>query len=113
MNWVRMEAKAYHLYDQRKFAEYPFLVLVIGVAVIVGCRLRHWLSRPMRTVVVGASAWLALIPFLLVRAASIHPIDQLMYRPLLGLCVGCWIELTFLLVIAAAALASVGQRNAS
>jgi hypothetical protein len=60
-----------------------------------------------------ALGWLGFVAFLLIRAASLHAIDPLMYRPVLGLSFGGWVELMFLLAIAAAALASVAERNAS
>jgi hypothetical protein len=113
MNLIRAEARTYHLYDYRKIAEYPFVVVVIGAALFIGWRARNWLSAAGRGLMLPALGWLGFVAFLLIRAASLHAIDPLMYRPVLGLSFGGWVELMFLLAIAAAALASVAERNAS
>lgn len=110
-NWIRTEARVFHLYDQRKFVEYPFLVVVASAALFAAVRLRDRSARCSAATATAGLASLLLTAFLLIRAASLHAIDPLMYKPMLGLRSGWWAELAFLLVIAVAAVLSSRARD--
>ena len=110
-NWIRIEARAHYLYDQRKLAEYPFLVLVAGTALYIFLRFRDQFARCGLAMVTASLAFLLLIAFLLIRAASVHAIDPLMYKMMLGFRSGWWAELGFLVVITASALLFAGRRR--
>jgi hypothetical protein len=110
-DWMRTEARAVGLYEHRKAVEYPFLVIVAVAALfIVICVWRRF-ARCGPAIATAGLAFLLLTAFLLVRAASVHAIDPLMYKPMLGLISGWWAELGFLLVIAAAAALSPRERS--
>ena len=110
-NWIRIQARAYHLYDHRQLAQYPFLLIVLAAGLFVTMRFwnsrRHW----RRPVAVAALGFLLLTIFLLVRAPSLHAIDPFMYKSWLGLRSGWWIELSFLLVIGGAAVSAIERSH--
>ena len=110
-NWIRTEARTHQLYDYRKLVEYPFVIAVLGAALFVGWQSRGRIFRRGRIVATAVLTALALIAFLLVRAASVHAIDPLMYKPILGVSAGWWAELLLLFLFAATAIASIRERR--
>ena len=65
-NWIRIEARAYYLYDHRKLAEYPFLVLVAGTALCIVLRFRDQFARCGLAIVIASLVSFLLIAFLLI-----------------------------------------------
>ena len=44
-NWIRTEARTYQLYDYRQMVEYPFVIAVLGAALLIGWQSRSRIFR--------------------------------------------------------------------
>lgn len=110
-NWIRIQARAYHLYDYRQVAQYPFLLIVLAAGLFGMLRFWNSWGRRRRPVWVAGLGLLLLTIFLLVRAPSLHAVDPFMYKSMLGLRSGWWIELSFLLVIGGAAVSAIERSH--
>jgi hypothetical protein len=102
-NWLRTDARAHHLYGFRAFVQYPFLALVLVGAMIFVRRFRHWLKMQTRSIAIAAVTMIALLAFMLVRAASAHALDGLSTIRIAGVRSGWWVEIAGLTAIALAA----------
>lgn len=88
-------------YDQRRIGQTVFIALLLAFGVVAAAYLFFWkieLSPSLRVALVGLVFLLALA---LGRAASLHAVDALLYRPIAG------IKLNWVLELAGIGLASL------
>ena len=110
-DWLRTSAKQHHLYGERAVAQYLLVLILLAAISIFARPLWHWLRNMNRSVTTAAITMAALLAFILVRAASIHALDPAMTFQVAGLRSGWWVELTGLLLIAAAACKFISEQR--
>ena len=110
-DWLRTSAKQHHLYGERSVAQYLLVLILLAAIGISAGPLWHRLRNMSRSVTTGTIAMIALLVFILVRAASIHALDPAMMFQVAGLRSGWWVELTGLLLIAAAACKFISEQR--
>ena len=108
---LRTSAKQHHLYGERAVAQYLLVLILLGAISVFARPLWHWLRNMSGSVTTAAMSMVALLAFILVRAASIHALDPAMTFQVVGLRSGWWVELTGLLLIAAAACKFMSEQR--
>ncbi|MEZ4866511.1 MAG: hypothetical protein R3C14_34650 [Caldilineaceae bacterium] len=86
-------------YDVRRTFQYDLIVGIIIVALLLFGVLLFWLRQALRTQWLTLLSVLALAVFVIIRAVSLHAIDALLSRQLLGWRVNWLIELGLLLLV--------------
>lgn len=102
-NWLRMAARGEGWYRSRAALQYLVLVLVIVAVVLFITKVRAWPHKLDSTIAAAGTAFVLLIGFIGIRAASIHEIDAAMTMSIGGLRLGWWLELAALVVVAISA----------
>jgi hypothetical protein len=93
------------IYEQRRFLQGLFLLLLAGAATFGILRLMRVLHRSSAPAKTAAAGIAMLFTFILLRAASFHHIDDWVTVDVRGLRSGWWLELVGIVVIALSALA--------
>lgn len=100
----RSTAKLDGLYEHRRLGQGLFLLALAVIAIIAVAALRHWFKRSPPPVKTAAVALVLLLSFVVVRAISIHVVDEWVTTEFAGVRAGWWLELAGIGAIALSAL---------
>jgi hypothetical protein len=100
-------------YDWHEEAQWLLGALIATALLGSLALLGSWLRGGGRTVKAAAASLSLLIAFVLVRAASLHAMDEWVVREVLGMRLGWWVELAGIAAIAASTLAFLNTRRRS
>lgn len=92
------------VYEHRRLGQAVFVLVLAILAVLATAALRHWFNRSPLPVKTGAVALVLLISFVLIRATSIHVMDEWVTAEFGGMRAGWWLELAAIAVIALSAI---------
>ena len=100
----RSIAKVDGLYEHRRLGQSLFVLALAVIAVFAVATLRHWFSRSPLPVKTAAASLVLLLSFVLVRAISIHVVDEWVTTEFAGVRAGWWLELAGIGAIALSAI---------
>ena len=100
----RSIAKLDGLYEHRRLGQSLFVLALAVIAVFAVAALRHWFSRSPLPVKTAAASLVLLLSFVLVRAISIHVVDEWVTTEFAGVRAGWWLELAGIGAIALSAI---------
>jgi hypothetical protein len=95
-------------YDYRRFIQVLFLLALALGAFFAAAGLLRWMRRSSFSQKAAATGLSLLLLFIVMRATSLHAIDQWVMRNVAGLRAGWWLELAAITVIGLSALAYRG-----
>jgi len=81
---VRVFARFHDWYGQRRLVQVAFVAVVAVACVVVAIMLARWARKAPAPTRVALAISIALIGYVLIRAASLHQFDRLIYADVLG-----------------------------
>ena len=99
------------LYEHRRLGQAVFVFALAIFAALAAVALRHWFSRSPKPVKAAAVALVLLLSFVLVRATSIHVVDEWVTAEFAGVRAGWWLELAGIATIALSAISFARARS--
>jgi hypothetical protein len=100
----RSIAKLDGLYEHRRLGQSLFVLALAVIAALAVASLRHWFARSPLLVKTAAVAVVLLLSFVVVRAISIHAMDEWVTAEVGGVRAGWWLELAGIAAIALSAV---------
>ena len=107
----RSIAKLDGLYEHRRLGQSLFVLALAVIAVFAVAALRHWFNRSPLSVKTAAACLVLLLSFVLVRAISIHVVDEWVTTEFAGIRAGWWLELAGIAVIMLSAVNCARARS--